>query len=148
MIDASDKFNSVFKFFGINTPEKQINLNLVFDLVSVIVSVLLLVALIAYFQFNADNHPPMDTPIVIYFVEAFLVFITVWQFLGFIISVNLKSKFSNRNENRRRSVSNERENEMSAADTLELLPSADTNDLTPTNWSEKTTRELVKEARK
>lgn len=146
LIDASDKFNSVFKFFGINTPEKQINLNLVFDLVSVIFSLLLLVSLIGYFQANVDNHPPMETPLIIYFVEAFLAFITVWQFLGFVISINLKSKFSNRNKPQKRGISNQSKNKLSAA-TLELPP-PDTNDLMPPDATENTTRELIKEARK
>ena len=56
LIDVSDKFNSVFKFFGINTPEKQINLNLLFDLVSVVFSLMLLVFLIGYFDGNAGKN--------------------------------------------------------------------------------------------
>lgn len=148
LIDASDKFNSVFKFFGINTTEKQINLNLLFDLASVIFSLLLLIALIGYFQVNADNHPPIETPTIIYLVEAFLVFITAWQFLGFMVSINLKSKFINRTGKWERTAANPQENEMLAADTLELPPPADTKDLIAPAATENTTCELVIEPRK
>ena len=149
LIDASDKFNSVFKFFGINTPEKQINLNLVFDFVSVAFSLALLVFLIGYFRANADKNPPVETPAVFYFISAFLLFIAVWQLLGFVLSLSLKSKFGNKNYRREQpeeTAGNTAENEISAAATRELLPPADTKNLVPPSATESTTRELIKEA--
>jgi hypothetical protein len=149
LIDVSDKFNSVFKFFGINTPEKQINLNLVFDFVSVVFSLILLVFLIGYVQANSDKNPPVATPAVFYFLGAFLIFIAAWQLLGFILSINLKSKFSRRDYRRESSAANQAENKISAAaDTLELLPSANTKNFASPSATENTTRELIKESRK
>lgn len=148
LIDASDKFNSVFKFFGINTPEKQINLNLVFDFVSVIFSLALLAFLIGYFRANADKYPTGKTPTVFYFVGAFLLFIAAWQFLGFILSINLKSKFSHRDVHRTAAANDAPAGETAAAKTLELLPPGEAKSFVPPSATENTTRELVKEARK
>jgi len=143
LIDASDKFNSVFKFFGINTPEKQINLNLVFDFVSVVFSLILLVFTVGYFQANADKNPPVETPTVFYFVGAFLLFIAAWQFLGFVLSISLKSKFGKRGNRRERNVESLRENKISSADTLDLLPFADLKNLVSPSATENTTKNLA-----
>lgn len=142
LFDTSDKLSIIYKFFGINTPEKQINAGILFDLAGVIFCIILLGFLIGYFQSQADRDPLATTPGIIYAVYIFLIFISAWQFFGFFLNLNLKSKFEKRSKSEIISKGANIDSNLTAADTLELLPQANWDDAIPTNVTENTTRKL------
>ena len=147
MTDSSKKFSSIYNFFGITTPEKQVNVGIIVDITGAVLSALLFVFLIGYIQAQADKVPPVSVPTIIYVVSVFLAFISFWQFLGFILNLKLKSKFSGRNDVQNTTSSAARENAVTSAETLELLPPADLNNLVTPSATEDTTRKLKVEKR-
>ncbi len=133
LTDSSEKFNLLYKFFGISTPEKQINANILFNVAGAVLSILLFRFLMGYFNAQANKNPAVGTPTIIYLVYAFLIFIAAWQFLGFIMNAQLKSKFAGRNKNQTRTDSSARENEIASAETQELLPEAEFSNIAMTS---------------
>ena len=98
LVDSSEKFNLLYKFFGINTPEKQINANIIINLAGAVLSFVLFGFLMGYFDAQENKNPAVGTPTIIYLVYTFLVFISAWQLLGFIMNLKLKSEFAGRNK--------------------------------------------------
>lgn len=147
LTDSSKKFSSIYNFFGINTPEKQVNAGIIIDIAGAVFSSLLFVFLIGYIESQLDKTPPVTVPTIIYVVSGFMIFISIWQFLGFVLNLKLKSKFSGRNELQSITNSAARENAVTSAETLELLPPADFENMIPPNATENTTRKLKVENR-
>lgn len=147
LTDLSDRFSLINKMLGIETAEKQVNVNLIVNLVTAIVSALLLVFLNGYF----DGHytrTQESAPPIIYLVYLFLGLVAVWQFISFIIALNLKSKLSGRKGIKTSTDSIATENTISSAETREFLPPADTENIVPDSVTDNTTKLLQKTSRK
>jgi hypothetical protein len=147
LADFSNKLSLINKVFGVNTPEKQVNVNLTINLITAIVSSLLLVFLNGYFDAHfTRTHEP--TPPIIYFVYLFLGLVAVWQFLSFIINLNLKSKLSGTKSGEISADLSANENAISSAEAKESLPPADIENIVPASVTENTTKILDKLPRK
>jgi uncharacterized protein with PQ loop repeat len=147
IFNPSNKFNPLSAFLGGGNPEKQINLGIFISLTTAIASFLLVGFLIGYYEAHFERTGE-SAPTVVYAVYVFLALVGFWQFLSLIIGLQVKSKF-----NRRKSIDGEnvfvpQENVLSSAETRELLPEADTQNLVDTSVTENTTRNLVSEKRK
>ena len=81
------------RVFGIRDPEKQVKFTLTIDLVTAIVSGLLLFFMMGYF--DATRHKTgLPTPTIVYFVYAFLGLVSVWQLLSFTVGTALQRKLN------------------------------------------------------
>jgi hypothetical protein len=127
--------------FGGNTPEEQIRTNLVLNLLSALVSLILAVVLYATFWNRGDTLP------IIYIVAAFLLAMCGWQFSTFVVGLKLKKNF----DKRKSSLENDGKNQekvmaFESAQTKERLPEADFNNVVSTSVTENTTRHLSEKA--
>jgi len=127
--------------FGGNTPEEQIRTNLVLNLLSALVSLILAVVLYATFWNRGDTLP------IIYIVAAFLLAMCGWQFSTFVVGLKLKKNF----DKRKSSLENDGKNQenitaFESAQTKELLPEANFNNVVSTSVTENTTRHLSEKA--
>lgn len=120
--------------FGGNTPEEQIQTNLVLNIMSAIVSFVLAILLYSVFWRRADAPP------IIYVVAAFLIAIGAWQLSTFYVGLKLKKNFQ------KRRASDEAAEispiQIADAKTRELLPEADFKNAVPDSVVEDTTRHL------
>ena len=123
--------------FGGNTPEEQIQTNLVLNIMSAIVSLVLAILLYLIFK-NRETHP------IIYIVEAFLLAITMWQISTFYVGLKLKKNFQKRRDSAVAAAENP-QIQIEDARTKELLPEADFETAVPTSITEDTTRHLEKD---
>ena len=146
LADFSSKFSLISKVLGVSTPEKQVNISLIINLITAIVSSLLLVFLNGYFD-ALYTKTQASPPPIIYLVYLFLGLIAVWQFISFIIGLNLKSKLSGRKSGKISTDLSANENTISSA-TKEFLPPADTQNIVPASVTEDTTKILDEVSRK
>jgi hypothetical protein len=122
--------------FGGNTPEEQIRTNLVLNILTATVSLVLAILLYLIFK-NTETHP------IIYVVAAFLLAMTGWQLSTFYVGLKLKKNFRKRRE----PIAAATENppvRIDEARTRELLPEADFQNTVPPGVTEDTTRHLKK----
>ena len=119
LTDFSDKFSLISKVFGVNTLEKQVNVNLAINLATAIVSSLLLIFLNGYFD-GRYSRTQEAAPSIIYLVYLFLGLVAVWQFLSFIIGLNLKSKLSGRKSGKISTDLSANENTISSVEAQEF----------------------------
>jgi len=91
LTDPASKYSLMNRLLGISRPEKQFNLTLVIDLVTSIVSGLLMVFLMGYFDGRYQRTGVPASPIV-YLVYCFLGLVSAWQLLSFVIGLKLKTK--------------------------------------------------------
>ena len=121
--------------FGGNTPEEQIRINLVLNLMSAIVSFALAMILFVTFGFFSPQAPP-----IIYIVIAFLLAMSAWQASTFVIGLKLKKHFKKGKETE---TAPEPDKQFQAAETRELLNEADPTNAVPIgSVTENTTRKL------
>ena len=145
LIDSSKSYNFIYNFFGINSPEKQITVNLTINFIGLMLSVMLIGFLKGYYDAGANKNPPVITPNVIYYVYAFLVLISIWQILGIIFAANLRSKFKNRKSHKEsEKIGSAGENKAIPFQMRDALPTAKLDDLTTPAIVEETTKKLVK----
>ena len=147
LADFSNKFSLINKVLGISTPEKQVNVNLTINLVTAIASSLLLVFLNGYFD-ALYTRTQVSPPPIIYLVYLFLGLVAVWQFLSFIIALNLKSKLSGGKSGKISTDLSANENAISSAQAKEFLPPVDIKNIVPAGVTENTTKILDKVSRK
>lgn len=147
LVNFSDKFYLINRVLGISTPEKQVGVNLTIDLVTSIASALLLVFLIGHFD-GRYARTGEAAPTIIYLVYLFLGLVSVWQFLSFIIGINLKSKLSGKKEGEVSVSSSINESTLSSGTAQKSLPQADLENIVPVSVTEDTTRTLDKVPRK
>ena len=141
LADASDRFFLINRILGVDTPEKQISVNLTINLATSIVSSLLLVFLNGYFDAHySRTHEP--TPPIIYFVYLFLGLVAAWQFLSLIINLRLKSKFRGREGGKVSASSGLNENTLSSGMAQKPLPQASFENIVPTSVTEDPTKSL------
>lgn len=124
--------------FGGNTPEQQIRTNLVLNLLSAVVSLILGISL--YWMIWQRG----DAALIIFIVAAFLLAMSGWQFSTFIIGLKLRKNFNKRKTS---SADNERSEEKARAveptQTKELLNEANFDNGVPTSVTENTTKHLA-----
>jgi hypothetical protein len=147
LVDFSDKFYLINRVLGISTPEKQVGVSLTIDLLTSIASALLLVFLIGYFD-GRFAKTGETAPTIIYLVYLFLGLVSVWQFLSFIIGINLKSKLGGKKEAAVPANSDAGEGALSSGTAQKSLPQASSENIVPASVTEDTTRILDKIPRK
>ena len=119
------------RMLGISNPDKQIKFALTINLVTAIVSGLLLFSLMGYFD-GAYKATGIPAPRIIYLVYVFLGLVSVWQLLSFTVGASYRKKLSDR---KKTAVLNN-------ADTRSSLPPADETNVVNTSVTEQTTRNL------
>ena len=91
LVDHSSSSYLLNKILGGSTPATQINVNLALNLLSIFTCFLLLGFLNGHYDaLNARTGE--QPPSVIYLVYGFLVVISVWQMLSFVVGARLRSK--------------------------------------------------------
>lgn len=93
LVDPASKYSLINRVLGISRPEKQFNVTLTIDLVTSIVSGLLMVFLMGYFD-GRYHRTGVPAPPIVYLVYLFLGLVSAWQLLSFIIGLKLKTKLS------------------------------------------------------
>ena len=93
LVDPASKYSLLNRMLGISRPEKQLNVTLAIDLVTSIVSGLLMVFLMGFFKGRYDRTG-VPAPPIVYLVYLFLGLVSAWQLLSFIIGLKLKTKLS------------------------------------------------------
>ncbi|CAN5390849.1 hypothetical protein BH10ACI1_BH10ACI1_00250 [soil metagenome] len=146
LTDFSKKFSLINKFLGFNTPEKQVGFSSIINLVTAIVSIVLLILLKDFSDGIAirTNRPP---PLIIYLGYLFLALVAVWQLLSFVINISLKTKLSGRKSKRISTDLSANESAVSSAQAKESLPPADIENIVPASVAEETTKILNKVSR-
>ena len=121
--------------FGGSTPEDQIRINLVLNLMSATVSyILAIILLVTYGWFSPQ------APLIIYIVVAFLFAIGSWQVSTYTIGLKLKKHF---NKGKAAETAPEPDKQFQAAETRELLNEADPTNAVPIgSVTENTTTKL------
>ena len=147
LTDFSSKFSLMSKVLGVNTPEKQLSVNLTISLVTAIISSILLV-LLKSFSDAVSARTQASPPLIIYLLYLFLGLTAVWQFISFIIGLNLKSKLSGRKSKKVSTDLRANENTISSAQAKEFLPPGDIENIVPASVTEDTTKILDKLPRK
>jgi hypothetical protein len=146
-VDFSDKFYLINRVLGISTPEQQVRVNLTIDLLTSIASALLLIFLIGYFD-GRHARTGESAPTIIYLVYLFLSLVSVWQFLSFIIDLNLKSKLSGKKEGTAPVHLSVDESTLSSGTVQKSLPQAGADYIVPASVTEDTTKILDQVPRK
>lgn len=137
--DFSNRFYLISRIFGARNLEKQVNVNLIINLLTALASSLLLAFLIGYYDAQYERtHAP--TPPIVYLVYLFLGLISVWQILSFMIALNLKSKLSGRRDGKLAADQTANESVVLPANAKESLPPADIENTVPTSVVENTTK--------
>lgn len=147
LADISDKFYLINRILGISTPEKQVGASLTIDLLTSIASALLLVFLMGYFD-GRYARTGETAPTIIYLVYFFLALVSVWQFLSFIIGLNLKAKLSGKKEGAVPVNSSVNASALLSGAVQKSLPQADSENIVPASVTEDTTKILDKVPRK
>lgn len=145
LLDNSSKFSLINHFVGIESPQKQVKVGMIMNIISFSVSFLLLLFLMGY-GMGAELATGKPPPNIIYLVYFFLGLITVWQLINVIFSANLMIKMSRVSVNIQ-NTSEENTEELSNSETKDLLPLAEFQSVNP-SVVEVTTKNLSKLERK
>ena len=81
------------RILGISNPERQVKFTLTIDLVTAIVSGLLLFFLMGYFD-GAYAKTGVPAPRIVYLVYIFLGFVSLWQLLSFTVGTTYRKKLT------------------------------------------------------
>lgn len=133
------------KIFGANTPEKQLNAGLAFDVLTLIFSLLLLFFLIGYYD-GRYAKTGETTPPVIYLVYVFLGLVALWQALSLLVGIRHKSKLSNRKKDA--ALTSVGATDVLPEATKDYLPPAEAANFVSPSTTEETTRNLNRAPRK
>ncbi len=118
------------------TPEEQIRLSLVFNLLSAIAGFG-----VGFFVFI--SHINMDgTHPSVFMAMSMLFVIGIWQTISFLNNLKLRSLFKRRKQDSTADEIISDQREFKAKETKDLLPEADFSDIVPTSVTENTTRSL------
>jgi hypothetical protein len=133
LIDTANNTSLVNRILGISNPEKQVKFTLTIDLVTAIVSGLLLFFLMGYFDGNyAKTGRP--APPIVYLVYIFLGLVSAWQLLSFTVGTTFRKKLSAGKQTALASDQN----------SAQQLPPADDKNVVANSITEQTTRNLEK----
>ena len=126
------------RMLGISNPEKQVKFTLTIDLVTAIVSGLLLFFLMGYFD-GASARTGARTPPIVYLVYIFLGFVSLWQLLSFTVGTAYRKKLT---AAKKPALSQDE------SDVRGSLPPADVKNVVVNSVTEQTTRNLDKVPRR
>jgi hypothetical protein len=132
LVDATNNASLMNRMLGISNPDKQIKFALTINLVTAIVSGLLLFSLMGYFD-GAYKVTGIPAPRIIYLVYIFLGLVSVWQLLSFTVGASYRKKLSDRKK--AAALSNN-------PGVRSSLPPADETNVVKTSITEQTTRNL------
>lgn len=131
LVDPANNASLINRMLGISNPEKQIKFALTINLVTAIVSGLLLFFLMGYFDatYKVTGRP---APGIVYLVYIFLGLVSVWQLLSFTVGTTYRKKLSDRKQTALPNAPGSRSS----------LPPADETNIVKTSVTEQTTRNL------
>ena len=138
LIDAANSASLMTRILGIGNPEKQVRFTLTIDLVTAIVSGLLLFFLMGYFD-GAYAKTGVPAPPIVYLVYIFLGFVSLWQLLSFTVGTAYRKKLT---AAKKAALSKDE------PDARGSLPPADVKDVVANSVTEQTTRNLDKVPRR
>ena len=133
LVDATNNLSVMNRILGISNPDKQIKFALTINLVTAIVSGLLLFALMGYFD-GASKATGIPAPRIVYLVYIFLGLVSAWQLLSFTLGTTYRKKLSDRKKSALANDSGARAS----------LPPADETAAVKSSITEQTTRNLEK----
>jgi len=131
LVDATNNASLMNRMLGISNPDKQVKFALTIDLVTAIVSGLLLFSLMGYFD-GAQKATGIPPPRIVYLVYIFLGLVSVWQLLSFTVGTTYRKKLNDRKKTAL---------PVNPTAQSSLPPADETNVVTP-SITEQTTRNL------
>src|SRR5829696_8197700 len=114
LVDSSNNASLMNRILGISNPERQVKFTLTIDLVTAIVSGLLVFFLMGYFDATYAKTGIPTLPIV-YLVYIFLGFVCAWQLLSFTVGTTFLKKLK----------SGKKTKDLPGQSKLHALPAAD-----------------------
>ena len=123
------------------SPEKIIRANLTFSLMSAVVSLAL--AISVYVALSLDGNTSSG---IYYFVAAFLIALSTWQFTTFALNLKLRKSFTRRNDSS--NTESEAKNQFASIEMKELLNETDLSSIIPPGVIENTTKNLPEKIRR
>ena len=141
LVDPASKYSLINRILGINRPEKQFNVTLAIDLVTSIVSGLLMVFLMGFFKGRYDRTG-VPAPPIVYLVYIFLGLVSAWQLLSFIIGLKLKTKLSGAKRSGLPAGQTMNTDASPTGSAQPALPRADHQNIVPASVAEDTTKNL------
>ena len=134
LVDTASNTSLMNRFLGISDPEKQVKFTLTIDLVTAIVSGLLVFFLMGYFD-ATYARTGIPAPPIVYLVYIFLGLVSAWQLLSFTVGTAYRKKLSAA----KKSALSQAQSEAQGA-----LPPADVKNVVANSVTEQTTRNLEK----
>ena len=133
LVDPSNNASLMNRFLGISNPERQVKFTVTIDLVTAIVSGLLVFFLMGYFDATyAKTGVP--APPIVYLVYIFLGLVCAWQLLSFTVGTTFLKKLS----------AGKKTNTLPVQSDAPSLPAADGKDAIVDSVTEQTTRNFDK----
>ena len=133
LVDSSSNASLMNRILGISNPERQVKFTLTIDLVTAIVSGLLVFFLMGYFDATyAKTGVP--APAIVYLVYIFLGLVSAWQLLSFTVGTTFLKKLK----------SGKKTKDLPGQSKPQSLPAADGKDVLVNSVTEQTTRNLDK----
>jgi uncharacterized membrane protein YuzA (DUF378 family) len=133
LVDPASSTSLLSRVLGISNPEKQMKFTLTIDLVTAIVSGLLLFFLMGYFDGMASKTGT-PTPAIVYLVYIFLGLVCAWQLLSFTVGTTYRKKLS----------AGKQTAALPGKSDKHSLPAADQTNIVSDSVTEQTTRNLDK----
>ena len=137
--DPSNRLSLINRVFGVSSPEQQLNISLVINLMTSIVSVVLIFFLMGFFD-GQRAQTGAATPKIIYLVYLFLALVAGWQLLSFAMGAQLKNKLT--------AARKSKSSPPSSAKETGSLPSANFENVVPPSVTEQATQIFSEERRR
>ena len=134
LVGAATGTSLMTRILGISNPERQVKFTLTIDLVTAIVSGLLLFFVMGYFD-GASRRTGAPTPPIMYLVYIFLGFVSIWQLLSFTVGTAYRKKLT---------ASKKTALPQDQSEARGSLPPADVKNVVANSVTEQTTRNLDK----
>ena len=132
LVDPTNSLSLVNRILGISHPERQVRFTMTVDLVTAIVSGILLFFMMGYF--DAVSHKTgLPTPWIVYLVYVFLGLVSAWQLMSFGVGMAL-----------RRKLKAAKDTPVLPEQSRESLPPANEKDIIANSITEQTTRNFDK----
>ncbi len=133
LVDSSNNASLMNRILGISNPERQVKFTLTIDLVTAIVSGLLVFFLMGYFDATYAKTG-IPAPPIVYLVYVFLGFVCAWQLLSFTVGTTFLKKLK----------AGKKTKALPGQSDAHSLPAADDKDVIVNSIAEQTTRNLDK----
>src|SRR5215213_1664843 len=133
LVDSSSNASLINRFLGVSNPERQVKFTLTIDLVTGIVSGLLVFFLMGYFDATYAKTG-IPAPRIVYLVYTFLALVSAWQLLSFTVGTTFLKKLK----------SGKKTKDLPDQSKPQSLPTADGKGVVVNSVAEQTTRNLDK----